>query len=516
MPQIPLNTSYNGLRYLKWYRDIHKLVQRLMTVTNYLDRSGVRGIYRYRRAISPDLVGIWGQREVKKSLKTSTHPEALRRAVEVNNQFDERATQLRKQLKSEVYGDSRANRAIMEAAKDILMKEGIHPQQVPTTKEEADEFFKKQDAWRELYAETMPDIIEHHSYDPSGNIETYVELDESNPYNQAYKVMNGGEGLSLVPTLKEATETYLQINQEVKQRTPHDQKKHEQKTYRAINAVAPLDTPITDINRVKARQHKDKLMQVNPTWSPDTLSRGMNSLSAVFNSAITEYELTIGNPWKGLTGTIRKNLDEITSEDRENKRRPMTSDELLAYRKHVSELNPQASLIGLMMIQTGCRTKEAMGLLVRDLKLDTNVPHFQLRINKIRPLKNQNSVRDVPVVGELLDRLRDYVAGLENTNPDAALFPKYGHSKGMENISAMLRKVVNVKMGLGGDKTCVPYSTRHSMKDKLRALRTPMEIQYAILGNGKRTVAEGYGEGNPLAYLQQEIIKAEKLESWGK
>ena len=56
-----------------------------MTVTNYLDRSGVRGIYRYRRAISPDLVGIWGQREVKKSLKTSNHPEALRRAVEVNN-----------------------------------------------------------------------------------------------------------------------------------------------------------------------------------------------------------------------------------------------------------------------------------------------------------------------------------------------------------------------------------------------------------------------------------------------
>ena len=90
------------------------------------------------------------------------------------------------------------------------------------------------------------------------------------------------------------------------------------------------------------------------------------------------------------------------------------------------------------------------------------------------------------------------------------------HSKGMENISAMLRKVVNVKMGLGGDKTCVPYSTRHSMKDKLRALRTPLELQYAILGNGKRTVAEGYGEGNPLAYLQQEIIKAEKLESWGK
>jgi integrase len=482
-----------------------------MSVASFLKKSPETGKYSFRKRVPKDLLEAWGKREVKKSLKTDKHPEALRRAAELNMEFDKKATQLRKQIS----GDSRTNRAIMEAAKDILMKEGIHPQQVPTNKEGADEFFKAQDKWRELYAETMPDIIEHHSYDPLGNIKTYRELDESNPYNQAYKVINGGEGLSLVPTLKEATETYLKINQEEKQRIPHDQKKHEQKTHRAINAVAPLDTPITDINRVRARQHKDKLMRVNPTWSPDTLSRGMNSLSAVFNSAITEYELSMGNPWKGLTGIIRKNIDETTSEDRKNKRRSMTPVELIAYRKHVSELNLEASLIGLMMIQTGCRTKEALGLLVRDLKLDTNVPHFQLRLNKIRPLKNLNSVRDVPIVGDLLDGLRDYVAGLDNTDPDAPLFPKYGHSKGMENISAMLRKIVNVKMGLGRDKTCVPYSTRHSMKDKLRTLRSPLELQYAILGNGKRTVAEGYGEGNPLAYLQQEIIKAEKLESWG-
>ena len=483
-----------------------------MSVASFIKKSPVTGKYSFRKRVPKDLLEAWGKREFKQSLKTDKHPEALRRAGELNMEFDEKATQLRKKIS----GDSITNRAIMEAAKDILMKEGVHPQQMPKTKEDALKFFKKQDEWRDLYLEIMPDVTEHHSYDASGSIETYREIDKSNPYNQAYKVINGGEGLSLVPTLKEATETYLKINAEEKRRTPHDQKKHEQKTYRAINAVAPLDTPITDINRVRARQHKDKLMQVNPTWSPDTLSRGMNSLSAVFNSAITEYELSMGNPWKGLTGTIRKNIDDITSEDRENKRRSMTPDELMVYRKHVFELNPEASLIGLMMIQTGCRTKEALGLLVRDLKLDTNVPHFQLRLNKIRPLKNKNSVRDVPIVGDLLDGLRDYVAGLDNTGPDAPLFPKYGHSKGMENISAMLRKVVNVKMGLGGDKTCVPYSTRHSMKDKLRALRTPLELQYAILGNGKRTVAEGYGEGNPLAYLQQEIIKAEELEIWGK
>jgi len=32
----------------------------------------------------------------------------------------------------------------------------------------------------------------------------------------------------------------------------------------------------------------------------------------------------------------------------------------------------------------------------------------------------------------------------------------------------------------------------------------------------RELVTEGYGNGNPLAYLQQEIIKAKKLERWGK
>ena len=483
-----------------------------MSTTAYLRRTSDRGNYSYRRPVSPALRVLWGKREEKVSLWTKSHAEALRRAAVVNTQFDEKAAQLRQQLS----GKKLPNRAIMQAAKDILVKEGIHPQQVPTTKEEADEFFEKQDAWRELYADTMPDIIEHHSYDALGNIETYRELDENNPYNQAYKVINGGEGLSIVPTLKEATETYLKINAEKKQRSPHSQKKHEGNTYRAVNALGPLDTPITEFNRLKARQHKAALVVANPTWADDTLSRGMTILSAIFRSAILEYELSMTNPWTGLTSKPNKNRDDLTSEDRGNKRRSMTPDEIKSYKGHLPNINLQASLVGQLMIQTGCRNMEAGGLLIRDLKFDTNVPYFQLRYNRIRSLKNENSVRDVPVVGNLLDNLRAYVSSIDTTNPDAPLFPRYGRDGGGNSLSQSLISIIDLKMGLKADKTCVPYSTRHSMKDKLRALRTPIELQYAILGNGKRTVAEGYGEGNPLAYLQQEIIKAEKLESWGK
>ena len=484
-----------------------------MSVAGYISKSKSRGIYRYRRRIPQELRGIWGKLEQKMSLKTKSHPEALRRAAVVNTKFDEKAAQLRKQIS----GKTLSNRQVMEAAREILVKEGIHPQQIPKTKEEALRFFKTQDEWKDIWHDVLPGVTEvNHTPNDRGGWDAEYETDESNPWYQAYNLLTGEEGLSMIPTLQEATETYLTINAEDKKRTPHNQKKHEGKAYRAIRALAPLDTPITEINRQKARRHKDALMAANPTWADDTLSRGINTLSAIFNSAIKEYELSMTNPWTGLTGTVQKNADDLTSEDRGNKRRPMTPNEIANYKRNLLKINPQASLIGQLMIQIGCRTMEPAGLLIRDLIFDTNVPYIQFRYNRIRTLKNKNSVRDVPVVGDLLDSLRAYVSSIDTANPDAPLFPKYGRDGGMDAISATLRKIVNDKMGLKADKTCVPYSTRHSMKDKLRALRTPMELQYAILGNGKRTVAEGYGDGNPLAYLQQEVIKAEKLESWGK
>ena len=66
------------------------------------------------------------------SLKTKSHAEALRRVAVVNTQFDEKAVQLRQQLS----GRKLPNRQVMEAAREILVKEGIHPQQIPKTKDQ--------------------------------------------------------------------------------------------------------------------------------------------------------------------------------------------------------------------------------------------------------------------------------------------------------------------------------------------------------------------------------------------
>jgi len=84
----------------------------------------------------------------------------------------------------------------------------------------------------------------------------------------------------------------------------------------------------------------------------------------------------------------------------------------------------------------------------------------------------------------------------------------------MDAVSTLLRGVIRKRLKIT-DLTLVPYSSRHTMKDKLRTLRTPEDIQHRILGHGSQSDADGYGDGNPLAHLQQVLVKADMLDSWG-
>ena len=474
-----------------------------MSIAGYLKRSTSRGNYSYRRRIPKDLQVVWGRTEEKTSLKTKSHPEALRRAAVVNTEFDRKAAQLSHQIS----GEKLPNRNVMEVAKEILVKEGIHPQQIPTTKEKADRFFRKQDEWKDLWMDILPGVTEHNSYDAAGNIQTEYEADESNPWYQAHNVISGEEGLSMVPTLQEATEAYLQINAADKQRTSANQKKHEQRIWRAIGALGSPATPVTEFNRLRARRHKEALQANNPTWATDTLNKTIGMLTAVFSTVIREYELTIQNPWSGLK-------DKMRTEDASEKRRSFSPVELNLYVECLNRLNPEARLIGLLMVYTGCRTMECAGLTYGDLKLQNNTPHIQLRPNHLRTLKNPQSIRDVPLIDKALDDLRAHLTQNTSTDPKSPVFPRYGRDGGMDAVSQLLNGVIRNRMKID-DPTLVAYSSRHTMKDKMRSIRAAIGIQQDILGHGKRSAEDNYGSGEPLRYLLEELIKADAVEHWG-
>jgi integrase len=180
----------------------------------------------------------------------------------------------------------------------------------------------------------------------------------------------------------------------------------------------------------------------------------------------------------------------------------------------LDNLNEEARLIGLLMVHTGCRTMEAAGLTLGDLQMQNNTPHLQLRPNHIRSLKNKQSKRDVPLIEKALDELKPYLAQRKSNDPKAPVFPRYGRDGGMDAVSQLLNGVIRKRLKID-DPTLVAYSTRHTMKDKMRAIRTTTELQHSILGHGKRTVADNYGEGELLRYLLDELVKADALMEWG-
>ena len=50
----------------------------------------------------------------------------------------------------------------------------------------------------------------------------------------------------------------------------------------------------------------------------------------------------------------------------------------------------------------------------------------------------------------------------------------------------------------------------------MRLLRTPLAYQNQIMGHRQSNeIADGYGEGDPLIYIQQELQKASELTDWG-
>ena len=465
---------------------------------SFLKPSPVRGTWSYRRDVPKKLVPLWGKTSEKVKLETKDYALAYKRAAAINLEFDAKVKRLRQLLD----GKPLSTEHLSEEARDILIKSGIHPQQIPTTKVEADKFFEKQEDYKDAYYDT---VHTEHGYNPDGTIWTEYVEDPTNPYHEAYEILEGKPIRSIVPTIAEASESYLKVNARKKKRTPANQKKHEQRIWRAINALGKSDALITDFNRLKAQRHKEVLERSNPNWKADTLNKALGTLSAVFTHAIWQYELSMVNPWSGLK-------DEVT--DRQDDRRSFTPAELTRYVEELDKLNPEARLIGLLMVHTGCRTMECAGLTHGDLEMQNNTPHLQLRPNHIRSLKNKQSKRDVPLIDKALDELRPYLAQRNSDDPKAPVFPRYGRDGGMNAVSQLLNGVIRKRLKID-DPTLVSYSTRHTMKDKMRTIRATAELQHSILGHGKRTDADNYGEGELLRYLLEELVKADALTHWG-
>ncbi|WP_348644224.1 tyrosine-type recombinase/integrase [Methylocystis sp. H4A] len=253
-----------------------------------------------------------------------------------------------------------------------------------------------------------------------------------------------------------------------------------------IDAVG--DLPLDRYTRQNALAVRDALLAKSKTTS---VKRRFNVINAVFNAANHEHALTLNNPFSGIRIA---NLGSDTE-----KREEFTPDELKTLATACRQIADDRRYIIAIILDSGARLGEIVGLRVSDVFLDALVPYIHIRPFSGRSLKTTSSDRKVPLVGEALWAAKRAIEGKDLSGP---LFPDYGPAKA-DSASNALNKWVREYLGI--PKTM--HGLRHTMRTRMRVAAIPEEIQNRIGGWTEGTsVSRGYGS-YPLELLRKHLEK---------
>lgn len=466
--------------------------------------------------------------EWKSSFKTKDAATAQRLWVEENRRFAEA-----ERVAEIVFQSQRGNVTgsdALRAAKQIAELSGFHPDQapkLPPNPTDADwEAFKTERAdwemWlahqRELLAEQdAEDRLDHEQLERDYKSGRWAEQGYEAPYRKpkpnsvislATKILEGEIAPKLEPSWRDAVELYISVNKQDKTRDPLKERDWEVKTRGLLErfgrAHGGMSARLDQLDRAAIRSW----MQATYT-KQSTRNRYLNTLSAVINTWNREHAANpVPNPFSGLANKQRE-------QEQATKRLSFNPDQFDKFLAAINALkNDEIRLVGLLMAYTGCRNSEAAGLQCRDVKLDADVPHVVFRSNKIRRMGKGGLERAVPVVEPLLSALKTYD---RNGGQDDPFFAKYGHTRGFDTVSITLRNTLTNRAGIV-QEGLVPYSLRHTMKDRLDAAGVRTDIAEYILGHtsqGASRIHQRYGTTTPPQSLVESIESALQVEDWG-
>jgi integrase len=226
-----------------------------------------------------------------------------------------------------------------------------------------------------------------------------------------------------------------------------------------------------------------------------TIRRRRGSMRTIVERAIEDFDLTIKNPF---TGAKPPAGGKASSEDC----LPFHTVHLALLDDYLARARIRADLRALfgLLRYTGCRLSELAGLDWSDVVLDHEVPHIRVRPNMHRNLKTKASHRDVPLVPAAVDVLALWS---EDAKREGAVFPGAVTNTLSQRLNTAIRAA-----GIPRSRRLVAYSFRHGIKQALREVEAPLDIQERLLGHGKRTVGENYGASKPV--LRRTLAALEK------
>ena len=247
------------------------------------------------------------------------------------------------------------------------------------------------------------------------------------------------------------------------------------------------DHPPHEYSKVEINSFiRDRCKSVKTT----SVRREFNSICAVFNLVFEEHEIDHFHRFRKL----RIPKEGLDSEERDD----FTSDQLNLVRDIVGgSPNKIEQIIGLL-IDTGMRSSEAVGLASRDIKLGT-IPHLVIHKNPMRPLKTRSSQRIIPLVGSSLAAAHCLDLSEE------WIFPKYLKTeRGKESANAAINKRLHKILGPGSPTS---HSFRHTLTTRLRSVECPEDMRNE-LGGWASSVSAMYGTPTDITNKAGYIEKA--------
>jgi integrase len=248
-------------------------------------------------------------------------------------------------------------------------------------------------------------------------------------------------------------------------------------------AVAQLiefagDIPLEMITRTKAAEWLDHLM-TDRGQSNETLRRRIGAMKAIVNFVINRDLHEDVNPFA--------KLKPPKAAKRPGERLPFHTVHLEAIDRYLASSNvrPETRQIVALLKLTGCRPSEIAGLKAEDLSLESGLPFLFVRWTEERRLKNEESTRRVPLIGEALDAAKAAREAVGTGWLFPSLAPKTGDANDNQAMSTRLRYMIR-RAGVPASSRLVPYSFRHTVAAALDQTEgVSQTVRDRVLGHGR-------------------------------
>ena len=269
------------------------------------------------------------------------------------------------------------------------------------------------------------------------------------------------------------------------------------------------DKPITEYSRMDANQFRDYLLNIRKV-NASSARRVISSVKAIITFTSRENDLPPNTAFSSIHfAEPKKGLKE---------RDPIPPDVMHRLQLECLDNGDQSRLLIALLTDSGMRLSEALGLACNDIVLDSPTPHIIVREHPWRRLKTDGSERVIPLVGVSKIAAERLIASSDSN----VLITKYcdGHEVKSNSASAALNKWLKTRV----PKNCVVHSTRHSFRDRLRAVSCPTDVVDELGGWAASNIGQKYGQGYSLEVKSSwmlEMVKASPVskhlalqESW--